>query len=121
MDPALPRFQELEETLISRPLAAMVERSIAQGKPKLVSDEAPADIAEKLRPFLKRGEKFREFIARTGLAAAQIRAMYPSEIANHIAVREADQENEPRPPIVPGPAPGPVKRQRLFPVSDFNL
>jgi len=104
-------------------IAREIARHVAAGKPKVIdpNDVAP-EILDKIRKHLRRGEKFMEFISRTGLGPVQIRQFTPEEIAAFVANAEATEADSIPLPIryMPTSSPKPQPARRLIAIGNFG-
>ncbi|HVA17673.1 MAG TPA: hypothetical protein VMV59_08175 [Candidatus Dormibacteraeota bacterium] len=96
--------QESPEPPVGAYIGQLTARYVAAGKPKEqdANDVAP-DILAKVRPHLRRGENFMQFVARVGIGTAQIRQFTPEEISTHVRNAEEREKDNPPIPISYGP------------------
>ncbi|MHB8410516.1 MAG: hypothetical protein ACYDDI_01055 [Candidatus Acidiferrales bacterium] len=116
--------QAAPEPSVGAYLGREIARHVAAGKPRVQDpnvDVAP-DIIDKIRKHLRSGEKFMQFISRTGLGPVQIRQFTPEEIAAFVANAEATEADSIPLPItrMPTSSPKPQPARKFIALGDFG-
>jgi len=85
-------------------------------------DDPDREILKRCKQYFRRGETFREFIARVQISPLQIPGMSDEELARVVKMREEDEKENPPVPVkyMPSSGPKPQPARRLIALGDFG-
>jgi len=108
---SLPMFEPTQPLPTQRveEIDDMISKSLQRGRLTTLSLEDNHSAISRVAHVMRKGEKFGEFLSRTGLGVAQMFTMTKDEITAFVAVAEANNDiREPRAPMLTFPSSAPA-------------